>query len=285
MTIPFRELPGSPIETFDADGVRAQRRLVCPWDGRHRLADELLGNGEALGGIGAAGYPGIENLVAVRVRLEPVSEETLGPILDDVAGGLGVHSRFALVSADYDLLDSTSDAPAEPGAPSVPPRTFIAGGIEPDVEMLPVLPAGLRWQSAPGQPVPDALALGLRVPVLVHVRTWRRVSEPPLAAIRACLGKVNVSEFLGAAPETLLFDGCRMEREWVTASEGEHPQSTWRLAYRFRERRLAAASLLVGWNHAYRPEPAETAGWDRLLDAAGSPLYASADFAALFQFG
>lgn len=287
MSTRFRELPGSPVEVYDATGIRAQRRLVCAWDQRRELVAQLLGNPLALGGVEAAAYPGIEGLVAVQARVEPVTDETLGPIRMDVAGELGVGAQFALVSADYELLGtaaaptSTASTLAELAAAS--PGTFVAGAIQPDVERLPVLRSGVRWQSVPDQAVPEDLTLLLRVPVLVHRCQWRRVAEPPLAAIRACLGKVNEAEFLGASAETLLFDGCEMEREWVVAVEGDAPQATWRLAYRFRER--PAAAVGAGWNHAYRPEPEESAGWDRLVDVSGAPLYATADFAPLFQFG
>jgi hypothetical protein len=136
--------------------------------------------------------------------------------------------------------------------------------------------------------LPDAIPL-LRVPIVVHHLVWHRVTYPPWDAIRQCTGCVNDDDFLGATAETVLFDGAVAERDFVYLEDLENPQYSWRLTYVFREKAQKypggdGTDEIFGWNDAFNSVPNGAAGFDRLVDAAGNPMYATNDFSALFAF-
>jgi len=57
MTVAFKELAGSPVEYYTPEGFRAERRLLCAWDDRHAVVEQLVGNGYPFGGQSQAAYP------------------------------------------------------------------------------------------------------------------------------------------------------------------------------------------------------------------------------------
>ena len=71
MTILFKELAGSPTETYGSDGMKAQRRLLCAYEDRLAAVAVLLGQGSVFGGQSPASYPGLSTAVAVEVQVEP----------------------------------------------------------------------------------------------------------------------------------------------------------------------------------------------------------------------
>ena len=112
------------------------------------------------------------------------------------------------------------------------------------------------------------------------------MSRPPWDLIRTCSGCVNASAFLGAAEETLLFDGVKADREFIQLDSTGEATYAWRLTYTFRERTIKYTSSVgetpsaYGWNYAYR----STGGCERLVDAHGARLYPTVDFSALFSY-
>jgi hypothetical protein len=118
-----------------------------------------------------------------------------------------------------------------------------------------------------------------------HHLTWHRVVNPPWQAIRQCVGTVNGATFLGAAAETVLFDGATAEREFLRINGLARTELAWRISYVFRERAIKTGSGgIVGFNHAYRSLPTGNPGWDRLVDGAGNRPYPSSNLTQLFQF-
>lgn len=149
---------------------------------------------------------------------------------------------------------------------------------------------GLFWESDPTTAVAADAVPTVRIPIVKHLVTWHGVSDPPWTAIRACTGAVNRDTFLGAAAETVLFDGAKARRQ---------PQAGWRITYVFREKTIKLLDadqneITHGWNHGYCPGSAgqQSSGsgdwpagshWDRLIDADGNPLYRTVDFGGLFM--
>jgi hypothetical protein len=283
----FKELSGSPVETYESGSVTAQRRLLCAYEDRHAVVVALLGDGYQFGGQSPAPYPGQNNVVAMRVRIEPFESwpDDQGRFTDLTADMNRYSGQFVVVTVDYELAASLASGPL----PEAEPGTTMTYRMDFGGEYV-VLPSyGLRWASDATLPVsPDAVPT-LRVPVSQHHVTWHRVVNPPWQAMRACRGAVNSAEFLGAAPETLLFDGAVAERVFAGLDELRHPQYAWRINYVFREKTIKVlrddGTDVYGWNHAYRTLPLSQPGWDRLVDAEGDTLYRSADFGALFEFG
>ena len=78
----------------------------------------------------------------------------------------------------------------------------------------------------------------MRVPVIEHLLTWHRVVSPPWAAIRNATGMVNAAGFLGAAAETVLFDGATAKKQFLGIDGTGLATFGWRLTYTFREKTI-----------------------------------------------
>jgi hypothetical protein len=283
MSTPFKELAGSPAERFSLDAITAQRRLVVAWEDRYAMAAELLGGSYEFGGWRPAGYPGRPFVLAARIRVEPwpPSPETQEP-LTDISTQLNSYSgKFALLVVDYELLDETT---SRDNLPDAEERTFLSYRMDFGAEYEDLGGQVLRWASDPSLPVPPDAAPALRVPITEHHVTWHRVINPPWAAIRAAVGTVNAAAFLGAPAETVLFDGATADRQLIGVDDLQQPRFGWKMGYVFREKAVGIGTGVVGWNHQFRSVPYGSPGWDRLVDAAGNPLYRASDFTALFRF-
>ena len=97
---------------------------------------------------------------------------------------------------------------------------------------------------------------------------------------------------MGADPDTMLFEGANLEREFVLTGELDKVDPTWKLDYTFREKRIMKAGdvehvpeLIGGWNYAYRGLPPEKAGWSELRTNDGKKLYPTSNFNLLFVQG
>lgn len=281
MTIAFRELDGSPHERFSPDGMTAQRRLVVAWEERHALVAQLLGEQYALGLPQAGSYPGRSGVEVVEVRVEPwpAEAEPRAAMSDPTSEVNGYSGRWALLTIDYALPDRE---PGRSGLPAVSAHTYLTYRMELAGQTIRVAGQALRWQTDGALPVPAEAIPPLRVPVIEHQITWHRAPLPPWSAIRNAAGCVNAQTFLGAPPETILFDGAIARRQFIGIDLQGTAAFGWRLTYVFRERAIKTPGGIVGWNHAFRSLPAAAPGWDRLMTLDGRPFYAAVDFGGLF---
>ena len=279
MSLAFKELAGSPIEEYGPDGLTATRHLLCAWDERHQVVEQLLGDGYLFGGSCGASYPGHACAVAMRVRCEPFTDDLVAQTLDSLTEGLNRYEGFAKLTVRYELLSPLDLA----DAPATEPGTVLTYRQEVGSEYVTPAAGGLSWSEAASTAVAADDVPVVRVPIVKHRLTWHRAAAPPWTAIRQCVGTVNASTFLGATTTTMLFDGATAEQEFFRIDELEQTQQGWRIDYVFREKAVKTGSgNIVGFNHAFRSQPAETAGWDELVDTAGQRLYRQSDFAQLF---
>ncbi|MCC6125828.1 MAG: hypothetical protein IT426_12750 [Pirellulales bacterium] len=255
MSIPFKELSGSPLESFGPRGMKAQRRLICAWPDRRLLVQELLGDGYEFGGNAPANYPGSPNIAAVKLEVEPLADDMVRQDLTNVTEGLNGYRGFAKITVHYELLAAPPDARLPQDAP---PNTFLTYEMDLDADAVRIPGGDLFWPGNAAAVFPAAAQGEVRLPVTVHRLTWHRVVSPPWTAIRACQGALNDGEFLGVAAGALLFDGVRAIREFLSLPDLDDPRFGWRLEYRFREKPL--------------------------ITAAAAPLFRSEDFAPLFRF-
>jgi hypothetical protein len=286
MTVLFKELAGSPTETYGPDGLTAQRHLLCAYEDRRAVAAALLGSGSQVGGRSQAGYPGGPGVFAMRVRIEPFEKrpDDQGAFTDLTVDLNNYSNQFAEIVVDYELLDYAGHNKL----PHVPTGTILSYRMDFAGEYITLPGQSLQWQSDPTIPVPPDALPTLRIPIVEHHLTWHRVLDPPWDAIRQCAGAVNNADFMGAAAETALFDGARADREFTGLDDSLGPQFGWRVTYVFREKSIkvldeAGSPQTYGWNHCYRdtlPDP----GWDKLVDQSGNSLYQTADFTTLFDF-
>jgi hypothetical protein len=277
MTVPFKELAGSPIETYSTAGAQAERRILCAWEDRRAMAAELLGNGYEYGGQDRSAYPGHASLVATQVRIEPfhARPDDQGAF-DEITAQLNSYNgQYAQLTVGYESAEAVVPASAPASALTLEPGTRVSYRVDFSEEQTVV------------SQLPDE-AVVVVTPILEHHLTWHRVSGPPWDAIRASIGCVNEIEFLGAAAETLLFDGVKADREFLGIDDRGEPQYAWRLHYVFKEKavkQVSGSEMSVetcGWNHVRRYSANEPPSIEREVDSAGNTLYPSADLSALF---
>jgi hypothetical protein len=287
MAVVFKELAGSPVETYEPEGLKAERRLLCAYEDRHAVVAALLGS-DQLGGPSRAFYPGYPGVVAVRVRVEPFERkpDQRGQF-DDLTADLNSYSgQFVEVRIQYELFGIDG---GHSRLPKTRQGTFLTYRMDFGGEYLVQPEHTLHWQSDATIPVSPGAAPTLRIPITEHHVTWHRVANPPWDAMRECIGAVNAGPFLGAAAETVLFDGAKADRQFTGLDDLLQPQFGWRITYVFREKTIKtldgdACPTLYGWNHSYRSQPAGGSHWDKLLDDDGNTLYRPMDFASLFEF-
>jgi hypothetical protein len=288
MTVAFKELAGSPIEVFGIEGIKAERRLLCAYEDRYTVVTALLGDGGEFGGNPQCFYPNCGLARAIRVRIEPFEKKPDDQgAFDDLTADLnGYSGQFVELVVGYEALGLAGHPPHLP-APEQ--GTFLTYRMDFGGEYVALPGQSLQWQSDATLPVPPEAVPTLRVPIIEHHVTWQRVINPPWDAIRACVGSVNAASFLGAAAETLLFDGAKADRQFTGLDDLQEPQFGWRITYVFREKTIrvldaANDQATYGWNHCYCSVPLPSAGWDRLVDSQGNAFYRTADFSPLFQF-
>lgn len=280
MTIAFRELAGSPVETYGPDGFRARRVLVCAWDDRQGLIEQLLGDGYDPGGRSRAAYPDSPDAVAMRLRCEPLLEDLVPQVLAEVSEGLNRYRGLAKVTVDYELL-----LPADrPELVEVPSGTFLTYAQDFRNEAISLPTHSLLWQGAVSAPVPPDAQAKLQVTIIEHRLTWHRVVRPPWEAMRRSAGTINRDPFFGSPATTVLLAGVAAQREFIRLGPTKRAELAWRIGYVFREKAVkTTGNAVVGWNHSYRSVPAASPGWDVLADTDGNRLHVETDFSTLFQ--
>jgi len=283
MSVVFKELGGSPLEVFEPQNMRAQRRLLVAWEERHALVSQLLGEGYEFGGTRQAAYPGRPFTAVARVEVEPFppSPDEQGTFADVTSQLNSYTGKFALVTVDYELVDERL---SRKDLPRPEDDTFLTYRMDFGAEYEDISGHVMYWASDASLPVPPDVVPTIRVPITEHHITWHRVVNPPWQAIRESVGTVNALAFLGAAPETVLLDGVSADKQFVGIDELSQPQFGWRIAYVFREKAVKSGGAIYGWNHQFRSLPPGGAGWDKLVDQAGNQLYRTSDFSALFRF-
>ncbi len=254
MSVAFKELAGSPLETYGPEGMRAERRFLCAWDDRHALVEQLLGDACVFGGSSRSHYPSKSSVVAMRVRVEPFDEDLKPQQFEGLSDGLAAYHGFARVTVDYELLVPSDHA----DLPAAEDNTFLTYRMEPGHETLTLAGDGLVWPGNSAATLSSDADGVVLLPFTRHRLLWQRVLSPPFDAIRNSTGTLNQSTFLGAAAGTLLFEGVNAEREFLQVPDLADTEFAWRLEYLFRENSLATV--------------------------AGQPLFRSTDFDALLTY-
>jgi len=124
MAVAFKELAGSPVETYTPEGMKAQRRILVAWEDRHAMVAELLGDEFEFGGRPQAHYPNRNGVVAMDVRLEPWPEcpDEQGAFSDITTDLNSYSGKYTQIVVDYELLDMTG---SRPDLPDVEADTFL----------------------------------------------------------------------------------------------------------------------------------------------------------------
>jgi hypothetical protein len=277
MTVPFKELGGSPQEEYNLEGFRAQREFLIAWEDRDAFAAEVLGIVAQHGASTWVPYPGKPTAFAFRLRYEPFDPDNpdCKPLTDLTAGLNSYTNSFAKATVEYRTVNPVD---REDG-PENEAGTHLTYRMSFDVQTAELLPGGWTWEDQPALPAPDGLVIAKAVPGTDHHLTWHQVIFPPWEAIRSLQGKVNATAFLGCPAGTVLFLGAEANKLFRSGLEAGASPFCWQIHYVFRERAAKQGGQDLGWNHFWRPDPP---GWAVLVNAAG-PLYESADLGLLFQ--
>lgn len=279
MSVPFKELGGSPVEEYSLAGFRAKRKFLIAWEHRDAFAAEVLGVATSFGSSTWVHYPDKPSVFAVRLRYEPFDPDNPdAKAIPSLTEGLNSYSNsFAKATVEYETVNGQdrTDGPTNEAGTQLTYRMCFAAEVE------PLLPRGWQWEDDPSLLVPDDLSLAKRLPVTEHHLTWHQVVHPPWEAIQNLQGTVNAGVYLGCPAETLLFEGAEANKLYRAGLESEISAFCWQLHYVFRQRAIKHRGAVYGWNHAYRENPP---GWVRLT-SGGAWLYDRTDFSPLFQSG
>jgi len=102
MSVSFKELPGSPQESYDSNGMKAQRQLICAWSDRNALVQEILGAGYQTGVPNPIAYPSVPTALAAQVQVEPFMDDMTKQNLTSLTTGLNAYQGFAKVTIKYE---------------------------------------------------------------------------------------------------------------------------------------------------------------------------------------
>lgn len=277
MSVPFKELGGSPIEEYGPDGFRARREFLIAWEDRDAFAAELLGTAAPYGAATFAHYPGKASVFAMSLRYEPFDPQSPDQqTLADLTQGLNRYGNsFAKATVEYRTVTPRDRA----DGPENEPGTHLTYRMAFEVEPCEITPASWKWVDQPTLPAPSDVPLIKRVPVTDHHLTWQQVINPPWEAIRTLQGKANAGTFLGCPEGTVLFLGAEANKLFRSGFDAGPSEFCWEIHYVFRERAVKQGAQVYGWNHAYRADPP---GWAELTNGS-ERLYDLADLSLLFQ--
>ncbi len=251
MAVSFAEMPDSPQESWDSDGLKATVRLMCAWGERNLLIiEKLSGAGEL--------YP---RLPGSKARARSASAVPApGKLTEDAPGYAEYES--AIVTVEYNVKGPSED------------EELYTESIEPTAEFFTLPVDEFLWGGAGGDPVQENAEPGFLIPGCDF-----KLSFPNLAAVPAAMfslaGHVNAAPFtsrtgVSLAAETLLFNPPVISRV-VNVEGAEGFKVDLRLTYR-----------PTGWNKYWRPSEQ---AWQYFYSTVTASIYRSyplGDFSVLF---
>lgn len=264
--IPYTRMHGSPTVSVTQDEATAKEELIMAKGDFPNFIFESFPIPESL-----------NNFIDVRRQMGAIDGVSgIPPLLTKTIEVVPLQSDLPLDDQPYVKVTINYETAQDKEGDEEDPETFLthtlnAGGqliTYPAQHMEPFDPGTDGWLPEPNIP------MSVFVPTIEHTWSWARVQIPPFAAIRAAMGKVNKSTFLGSPAEQLLFLGVSASQDFTF--EGEEP---WKIDYKFSERNKEG----VGWNHFFTPS---TGTWIKLKTANGDLAYEeSSAFGDLFKEG
>lgn len=192
--VDYSELDGSPTEHFDADVSTATRQLLCAWNDRIALVQQLLAGGGQV-------YPhgSNPNFRAISVDPKPQPGE-----VQEQAVGMAKY-EFAVLTVRYSTPQYGERLESETE------RSYVIALEGTTLYLdLDIAAYDYRWESGEGVAVKETEVPGKLIPGFDYVRTESGVRHKPIGIFDP-IGYVNEKEFychrLGYRfqPETLLY--------------------------------------------------------------------------------
>jgi hypothetical protein len=162
LSIPFRELDGSPTESWGPQGFTATRRLRCAWADRLLLAAELRGGVVSLNRVDTyfapQSYPGFAAALVGQVEIAPLSAGIAAPLEE------GNCYAEAVLTVRYEV-----------------PQELTQEAIQPTLEFQTVPSQRLYWDAAHTQQLGAEQAPALLRLSLAITRKRRQLVNLPQA--------------------------------------------------------------------------------------------------------
>ena len=240
MSIAYKELTGSPVEQYGADGMTATRQFICAWDDRDSFVQDILGEGYQSGVSNPVRYPGTADIVAIKVKVEPLADDLEIQDLGDLAGGLNSYRGFAKVTVSY-------------GKPTVSSTLNVVAGIASQSTFIYSTELTYDTVTLPGENYICPAIPKSRFHPRHKARSVFRSQNifSPGKACRICLGlrsetakALGTTPISGAAAGTLLFDGAKAKGVFSSISSLSECPAGCDLEYTFRENPFAAQSSM-----------------------------------------
>ena len=261
ITIPYAELPGSPV--FDAEVNKAdtaQRKLVCDWDDRQALMRELLGPpGEPLEDYEKLD-PSLLDVVALRASAEPYEAKITGK---GTGSRIAVYEK-AIITVTYGWPEYEQGEDQE----------IYSESWEPTIEFITLDWRRFRWANATtGDPLKQDEAPGMQIRSGEYVLTRYSLSSIPNTAglDGGCNSGSYTTRSLGRTfgAETLLFVPPTAERS--TSIKGT---AGWNVTFHMPYR-------ASGWNKFFR---VKTGAWDTVYIDGGAQFksYPAVNFSSVW---
>jgi len=249
MSVTIKEI--SRTLTIGVEGATATREVELAGADEAEFLTELF-NPSYVENVGyevrrRAQHPAYNWMSLREVAIKPAPPE------EPPATGTTYRRIRATLTYEADVLTGTREPPTSL------PGTTLTWTTEGSAEMMSIPRSNLVWD-ADNEPVGHDVDVGIVVPTVTHSLRWSNVLDPPFERMRQYIGQVNVAEFLGAAPETLLFAGYTTE---TTFNQDE--ELVYSMTYAFIEKTLWENGQAKGWNHFWRADAAAGQDtWQRL---------------------
>ncbi len=242
MSVAYKELTGSPIEQYGADGMTATRPVYLPVGRPRFVRPGHFGRGISIrrqrsGGIsGRGGRRGDKGQGRTADRRSGNSRPgRSGRRFECISGLCQGYGELPETGRLFDAQCRGKHRFAEPV--DLFNRIDLRRGDAARRRFISARQYASRVSSRGSQGT-------VRIPVTKHILTWSGVTNPPWTAIRTCKGTWNNAAFLGAAAGTLLFDGATAKGVFPSISNLSECPAGCDLDIHFREKPLAAQSSI-----------------------------------------
>ena len=242
ISVDYYEMQGWPREWADLDCVGAERKLMCAWDERFTLANEITTYSDNIYPYLTVGA-GLADIYAEKVAIEPFAAQTQAAIQ------ASAEYDWALVTVRYSSLS--------PGT-----ADLVTEWIEPAMITLPGGRA--RWEDD-DRKSPVENRESILMPALVYNLKYHRAAAVS-ASIPPAIGKINsgavATKLLGLTfdANTLLYCVPRISRTLSMAGV---------TLFNIHHRCAFKSAGGNGWNWHWN---AETASWVQYFDRAGDAI-------------
>jgi len=262
LTIEHTEIGRSPISEFSLAGYGEHRVLLCDWDDRYTLAQQLMGYVTDDGGTyyKPQKHPEFDQALVVRVTIEPKGTPA------DTGDTQRLGWTHAQLTVEYGNRDDGSISNS---------TALVTESLEPAAEVITMPDTQLYWDNGQAEPLkPD----GVEAPTFVlrmceWIYTRHQVLDLP-SQLFSAVGTVNqfalTSNSLGATFPvwTLLYSMPRLTRTLTVRG-----WTAWEIEMRFTYRPNSWFKFLKG-----------DGSWNFMYDSDGNMYqpYGLANFAQLF---